>query len=202
MPWTRSCCWSQLISLRALFLIDAGSVLFQVLAKRSRLGARVKISNKRRTTLILDDRRLLELNRIAATRSETLSSVVDQFLADGIRRASSPNKTTWPILYEFLRVSTHRRVFPKPLKAEDARAFIDGLASRDEVAILTSTGRHMEVLASVIKALNHPSGNLLHDVHTAVLMREHGVREIVTADTDFLQFSFLKVNNPLLDPLN
>jgi len=28
-------------------------------------------------------------------------------------------------------------------------------------------------------------------------MREHGVREIVTADTDFLQFDFLRVTNPL-----
>jgi predicted nucleic acid-binding protein len=28
-------------------------------------------------------------------------------------------------------------------------------------------------------------------------MREHGVPEIVTADTDFLQFGFLKVSNPL-----
>jgi predicted nucleic acid-binding protein len=29
-------------------------------------------------------------------------------------------------------------------------------------------------------------------------MREHGVQEIVTADTDFLQFPFLRVVNPLL----
>lgn len=25
---------------------------------------------------------------------------------------------TWPIVYEFLRVSTHPRVFPRPLKAK------------------------------------------------------------------------------------
>jgi hypothetical protein len=29
-------------------------------------------------------------------------------------------------------------------------------------------------------------------------MREHGVPEIVSADTDFVQFSFLTVTNPLL----
>ena len=28
-------------------------------------------------------------------------------------------------------------------------------------------------------------------------MRKHGVREIITADTDFLQFEFLKITNPL-----
>jgi hypothetical protein len=31
-------------------------------------------------------------------------------------------------------------------------------------------------------------------------MREHGVPEIITADTDFLQFRSLRVTNPLLTP--
>ena len=106
--------------------------------------------------------------------------------------------TTWPILYEFLRVSTHGRVFPKPLKASQALAYVDTLTSLDEVAILTATSRHFAALDSVVQELSHPSGNLFHDIHTAALMREHGVPEIVTADTDFLQFRFLKVSNPLL----
>jgi hypothetical protein len=40
----------------------------------------------KRTTLILKDRRLHELKRLAAERGQTLSAVVDEFLADGIRR--------------------------------------------------------------------------------------------------------------------
>lgn len=46
----------------------------------------------KRTTLILDDRRLIELKRLAAERGETISAVVDQFLAEGIRRAAAPKK--------------------------------------------------------------------------------------------------------------
>lgn len=46
----------------------------------------------RRTTLILDDRRLVELKRLAGERRETLSAIVDQFLAEGIQRASAPKK--------------------------------------------------------------------------------------------------------------
>ena len=110
----------------------------------------------------------------------------------------NPWCTTWPILYEFLRVATHSRVFPKPLKPRQALDFIANLVSRDEVAILGATGRHMEVLEGVVGGLAHPAGNLFHDIHTATLMREHGVPEIVTADTDFLQFIFLRVTNPLL----
>jgi toxin-antitoxin system PIN domain toxin len=105
--------------------------------------------------------------------------------------------TTWPILYEFLRVSTHHRVFPKPLEARDALRFIETLVALDEVAILTPTGRHLEALRNVVEEVGRPGGNLFHEIHTAVLMREHGVREIITADTDFLQFRFLTVSNPL-----
>ena len=104
---------------------------------------------------------------------------------------------TWPILYEFLRVSTHHRVFPKPLKARQALEFAEALIAREEVAILAATSRHWAVLETVVNEIGHPSGNFFHDIHTAVLMREHGVSEIVTADTDFLQFGFLKVSNPL-----
>ena len=39
-------------------------------------------------------------------------------------------------------------------------------------------------------------GNLVHDAHTAVLMREHGVRDIFTRDTDFHRFPFLRVIDP------
>jgi toxin-antitoxin system PIN domain toxin len=105
--------------------------------------------------------------------------------------------TTWPILYEFLRVSTHHRVFPKPLKAQQSLAFIEALINREEVVLLSATDRHRSTLASVIDEVGHPSGNLFHDIHTATLMREHGVSEIITADTDFLQFHFLRVTNPV-----
>jgi len=39
-------------------------------------------------------------------------------------------------------------------------------------------------------------GNLYHDAHTAALMREHGIRPIVTRDT-FHRFGFLEVVDPL-----
>ena len=50
------------------------------------------ISNMRRTTLILDDRRLTELKRLAADRGQTVSAVVDELLADGLRRARKPQR--------------------------------------------------------------------------------------------------------------
>lgn len=107
---------------------------------------------------------------------------------------------SWPIVYEFLRVTTHARVFPKPVRPQQAYQYLADLFERDRVSILVPTERHQELLIRTIGELSRPAGNFFHDIATAVLLREHGIREIVTADTDFLQFSFLKVTNPLLGP--
>ena len=48
------------------------------------------ISNMRRTTLILDEHRIVELKRLAAERRQTVSALVDEFLAEGIRRSRAP----------------------------------------------------------------------------------------------------------------
>ena len=43
----------------------------------------------------------------------------------------------------------------------------------------------------------HLRGNIVHDLHTAALMREHGIRDIYTRDSDFSRFPFVKVIDPL-----
>ena len=134
----------------------------------------------------------------AANAASSCHDLARKFLVEHLR---SPTAwcTSWSVLYEFLWVATHRRVFAKPLKAKQALTFVEALLALEEVAILTPTERHLSVLQTVTDELGHPAGNLFHDIHTATLMREHGIREIVTADTDFLQFRFLTVSNPLLD---
>ena len=44
----------------------------------------------KRTTLILQSTRFVNLKQLAAERGQTLSAVVDEFLAEGIRRARAP----------------------------------------------------------------------------------------------------------------
>jgi toxin-antitoxin system PIN domain toxin len=105
--------------------------------------------------------------------------------------------TTWAILYEFLRVTTHPRVMRQPWSARAAWDFIAALLASPGLGILVPTQRHAEVAAQVIAELPHLAGNLFHDAHTAVLMREHGIRRIVTRDTDFHRFPFLEPVDPL-----
>jgi predicted nucleic acid-binding protein len=58
------------------------------------------------------------------------------------------------------------------------------------------TERHQRVPSASL-AEEGGEGNLFHDVHTAALMREHGIKRIVTRDTDFQRFPFLEVVDPL-----
>jgi len=105
--------------------------------------------------------------------------------------------TSWPILYEFLRVVTHPRVMRRPWSAAGAWTFVTSLLASPGIAVLVPTQRHMDVAAQVLGELPHLAGNILHDAHTAILMREHGIKRICTRDMDFNQFPFLDVVDPL-----
>jgi toxin-antitoxin system PIN domain toxin len=119
-------------------------------------------------------------------------------LLDGWRGQSGAWYLTWSICYEFLRVVTHPRVFRHPWTVSSANAFLAALQSSPGLEILVPTGRHARVLEETIADVPQISGNLLHDVHIAVLMREHGIRRIVTRDTDFHRFRFLDPIDPLV----
>lgn len=108
-----------------------------------------------------------------------------------------PWAVTWNVVYEFLRVVTHPRIFRRPLSAGQALQFVDPILASDLVSVLGPTPRHQAVLRSTVRELGRPAGNLFHDLHTAVVMREHGVSEIMTADTDFRKFPFLTVTDPI-----
>lgn len=104
---------------------------------------------------------------------------------------------TWGILYEFLRITTHPKVMRRPWTAAKAWEFVSVLLESPGLAVLIPTERHAAVAERVIDEIPHLAGNLVHDAHTAVLMREHGIRRIYTRDTDFHRFPFLEPVDPL-----
>jgi toxin-antitoxin system PIN domain toxin len=113
------------------------------------------------------------------------------------RRQTSAWYSTWGIVYEFLRVTTHSRIFRKPWSASRAWNFIEAVLASPSLGILIPTERHAEVVADVMKEIPHLSGNLMYDLQTAVLMREHGIKRIYTRDTDFHRFHFLEPIDPV-----
>lgn len=104
---------------------------------------------------------------------------------------------TWGIVYEFLRVTTHARVFRQPWTLPKAAHFIEAVLASPSVHVLVPTERHAAVLRETVAELPDLAGNIIHDATTAVLMREHGIRRLLTRDTDFHRFSFLEVVDPL-----
>jgi toxin-antitoxin system PIN domain toxin len=111
--------------------------------------------------------------------------------------SSAPWYFTEGILYEFLRVSTHASVFPRPLTWREGVEFLGPFLESSNFRVITAQERHWVLLGELLAELTHPAGNLFFDVRTVVLMREHGIRKIYTTDTDFLQFSGIEVINPL-----
>jgi hypothetical protein len=114
------------------------------------------------------------------------------------RRRVQPDAwyVTWSILYEFMRVATHPRVLRKPWSAGQAISFVSALLTSPGLGVLVATERHADVAARVVGELPWLAGNLIHDAHTAILMREHGVSRICTRDADFHRFPFVEVFEP------
>jgi hypothetical protein len=122
-------------------------------------------------------------------------------LVESWRTRSGAWYLTWGICYEFLRVVTHPRVLRQPWTIDGGVTFLQALQASPGLGLLVPTDRHALVLADVVAEVPALSGNLVHDVQTAVLMREHGIRRICTRDTDFHRFRFLETIDPLVaDP--
>ncbi len=112
------------------------------------------------------------------------------------RRGAAAWFATWGVLYEFVRVTTHPRILRPAMPIADAWAVVESLLASPGMTVLTATSRHTTVAAEVIREVPDIAGNLVHDAHVAILMREHGVRRIYTRDTDFHRFPFLEVVDP------
>ena len=118
-------------------------------------------------------------------------------LLDEARNDPSPAFVTWSICYEFMRVITHPAIVRTPWSSDESRRFITTLLESPGVSLLVATNRHRAVLSQTMSELPDIRGNVVHDLHIAVLMREHGVSRICTRDTDFYRFPFLQVMDPL-----
>ena len=89
---------------------------------------------------------------------------------DDARRDSAPAFLTWSVCYEFLRVSTHPRVFRSPWSPSAAWSFLERLLAAPGFDVLVATPRHAAVLSQTLAELPDLRGNVMHDAHVAVLM--------------------------------
>jgi hypothetical protein len=84
------------------------------------------------------------------------------------------------------------------LKPDDAWGFIQSLAESPVLRFLGTTNRHAEAAAEAL-SLRDPAvtGGLDPSFETAVILREHGVRELLSTDPGMGRWRFLDVRDPL-----
>lgn len=101
----------------------------------------------------------------------------------------------WPVVYEFLRVVTHRRVLERPLSMEQAWQFVEALTRHPSVVLAGEGNRHLHTAAQSLFAPG-VSGNLVHDAQIAAILAERGVGRLATYDQDFRRFEGLTLVHP------
>ena len=114
-------------------------------------------------------------------------------LAEGLTNWAIP----WPCLHEFLAIVTHPRVYAPPSSLEQALAQAEAWLESPTLVLLTETPRHWLTLRELLVAA-HIAGPQVHDARVAALCRQHGVRELWSADRDFGRFAGVTVVNPLI----
>lgn len=115
-----------------------------------------------------------------------------------IGRAADPDLLclTWATLMAYQRIATHPSIFSTPLDPAAAWKNIQSLLALPRTRIITEEAGFADDYLAVTEGMI-VRGNLVPDAHIATVLRQHGVRRIYTADTDFRKFAFLEVINPL-----
>ena len=102
------------------------------------------------------------------------------------RRGPFPSFLTWSICHEFLRASPIGEFFAHRGARKTRGVSLRRLLASPGFELLHPTERHPKVLGQTLSELPDVRGSLVRNLHTAVLMREHGVSRICTATPIFI----------------
>lgn len=114
-------------------------------------------------------------------------------LAEGASTWAIP----WPCIHEFLNIVTHPRIYAPPTPLARALEQVDIWLEAPTLVLLGESGAHWSVLRALLLA-GRVTGPRVHDGRVAALCRQHGVRELWTADRDFSRFAEITAINPLV----
>jgi hypothetical protein len=114
-------------------------------------------------------------------------------LAEG----QAPWAVPWPCFHEFLAIVTHPRIYGPPTPVGKALEQVEIWKESPSLRVLGELAGHWKELKEIVSR-GHIVGGAVHDARVAAICREHGVREIWSADRDFSRIKGLVVRNPLL----
>jgi predicted nucleic acid-binding protein len=131
------------------------------------------------------------VNRYAPEHAR--AAAVLEELANGERPWALP----WPAVHEFLARVTHPHAVARALRPADAWAFVEELARSTSLRWLAATDRHATAAAEVLDLVAGGQPGWPTGFETAVVLREHGVRELLSADPGMHRYRFLDVRDPV-----
>jgi toxin-antitoxin system PIN domain toxin len=114
---------------------------------------------------------------------------------DGRLNGSAPLALPWASLLGFVRITTNRRIFERPLALEQAWQQVTEWLACPPVWVPSPGDRHAAILGGLLLG-TRAAGNLAPDAHLAALAIEHGLR-LCSTDGDFARFEGLTWENPL-----
>jgi predicted nucleic acid-binding protein len=130
------------------------------------------------------------MNRFAPEHARAAEVV--ETLANG----EEPWGLPWPALHEFLERVCHPHAVARPVRPGTAWTFVEELLRSASVSLLVPTPRHARVMGEVLEFL--PRGPALPPgLEVAVVLREHGVRDLLSADRAMRAYRFLSVRDPV-----
>lgn len=106
-----------------------------------------------------------------------------------------PVGLSWLTISGFLRLSTHPRVFDKPLSVSEALKQVDLWLDNPITRLVQESEEHWQALRQFVSDVG-TAGNLTSDAHLAALAYTLGAT-VVSCDSDFSRFRGLRWENPL-----
>ena len=119
-------------------------------------------------------------------------------LLESLANGDTPWALPWSVVHEFLPLVTHRHAVARALGPDDAWAFVEALAASPSLRLLAPGAGHAAACAEAL-ALRDPQAapGLDPSFATAAILREHGVRDVLSTDPELRQWRFLDVRDPL-----
>ena len=101
-----------------------------------------------------------------------------------------------PVVFAFVRISTHPRAFERPLSLSRVTRIVDSWLDRQVTRMLYPGPQHVGNVMGLLAATGSSGGNLVTDAQVAEIAIAHRA-EVHTADHDFRRFPGLKYRFPL-----
>ena len=114
-------------------------------------------------------------------------------LAEG----SAPWAVAWPCFHEFLAIVTHPRIYKPPTPLSKAIEQVEFWMTSPSLRPIGELSGHWKELKHLL-SYGRIAGGAVHDARVAAICREHGVRELWSADRDFSRLAGVSIRNPLV----